>query len=132
MNREYIYKAKRANWRDLPEKEQWVEGYLMDENYINVPFNDYDVNGRFDEPIEIDPETVCEYTGRTDKNKRKIFEGDIFQSNDDGEGLQKYAVVWNTEFLEWSANLIEGCGGIFSLAEFYEMGVIGNVYDSLA
>ena len=73
MNREILFKAKRK------DNGEWVEGYLMDENYINVPFNDYDACGRFDDPIEIDPETICQYTGLTDKNGKKIWENDILR-----------------------------------------------------
>ncbi len=122
--REILFRAKRI------DNGEWVEGYLMDEDYINVPFNDYDVNGRFDEPIEIAPETVCQYTGLTDRNGKKIFEGDIFQAYD-GECLQKYAVIWNGDSLEWTADCVGDLVGMLSLAEFgaEEIDVIGNIFD---
>ena len=71
MNREILFKAKRK------DNGKWVEGYLMDENYINVPFNDDDACGRFDDPIEIDPATICQYTGLTDKNGNKMLFGKL-------------------------------------------------------
>lgn len=81
MNREILFKAKRKNWRELPKEEWWVDGYLMDEDYINVPFNDDEVGGRLDDPVEIDPETLCQYTGKNDKKGDKIFGHDVISIN---------------------------------------------------
>lgn len=85
MNREILCKAKCENWRELPKEKWWVEGYLMDENYINMPFNDNDACGRFDEPIKIDPKTICRCTGKNYINYEIAYEGDIFQSQVSGD-----------------------------------------------
>lgn len=116
MNSKYLYRAKRI------DNGEWVEGYLMDENYINAPFND-DVGGRFDEPIEIDPETVCKYIECLD-----VFENDIIVDEEDGE---IYTVEWSDEDLAFIAVEV-GTGGTEWLMEFSknEINVIGNIFDN--
>ena len=83
MNDRYLYRAKRTDNR------KWAEGFLMDDNYINTPFNDNDVGGRFDDPVEIDPSTICQCTGLKDKNGKLIWENDIVHNGN------YFVVKWN-------------------------------------
>jgi len=67
----------------------WVYGYLCNENYINSP----ELEGE----ILVDPETVCQYTGLTDKEGKKIFEGDIipYHFNKSLIGIVRYGEYSN-------------------------------------
>lgn len=81
---------------------------------------------------EVIPETVGQYTGLTDKNGRKIFEGDIIESHFDEifpDLATTLIVVWND--YGWFGRDMEG--NVDSLeqkwvSDFFE--IIGNIHDN--
>lgn len=80
--------------------------------------------------VAVDPETVGQYTGLTDKNGTKIFEGDIidflYRSGYDDYGIVQYDAD-ETEF-GFVYNLIyEGLGRHY---QSKDIEVIGNIYDN--
>lgn len=134
--------------REVLKNGDWIYGDLIWNN--GTPFIVHGVIEDTDEYISLEwwvpvaPETIGQYTGLTDKNCKKIFEGDVFKS--DYYNDRKFEVVFSDGAF---CGKIKGTG-MFPLGytnDYYRTGdddddfcyptdyvshveVIGNIYDN--
>lgn len=129
MNRENLFKAKRI------DNGEWVEGYYVycrKRHYILPVLNKaIGFDEREDKWIEIDIDTLCQHTGLTDKNDKKIWENDILRR--DGywdiriEFENGVFMVRNTDKVQYINRVVYTPISIFDI-KMYE--VIGNIFDN--
>ena len=130
MNREILFRAK--------EKETgiWVDGDLsrcvvVGETHIR----------RIEENLsttthKVDPETVCQYTGLTDKNGRKIFEGDIvkaiYKPRDKDLTIDDFIIKWDKYYCKFVGCYVgkENVYNPLLLGSQTYFEVIGNIFDN--
>lgn len=127
--REILFRGKRI------DNGEWVEGgyYVVPDGeggaIHRIAVSDCE---RFEyNDVVVDPSTISEFTGLTDKNGKKVFEGDIVKDN----------AVWHEEIpqIESHVNIVgveKGCWIIFHdkwwdflYTNASDVEVIGNIHD---
>lgn len=122
-------------FRGKDENDVWQHGFYCafnDESYrIYSGFAETDCGDYYPDWDEVNPETVGQYTGLTDKNGKKIFEGDIVRLVYNGNE-HIYQVVYDVTELDFKAtNGREEYGNNFQYPTCCEeVEVIGNIYDN--
>lgn len=127
--REILFRGKTIN------SEEWAEGnYLYDEfsetsvivPYINLAGNVTDFSEH--SAAAVITETVGQYTGLTDKNGNKIFEGDIVRLTFSEEVVGKIICDINYYFEVY----LFGKTTHKSLSDYspYDLEILGNIHDN--
>ena len=132
--REILFKAKRI------DNSEWVEGCYTECNgktFIGINISIYgDIFEVFCAPVikwfEVNPETLCRFTGLYDKNGKRIWENDILMAHLD----ESYPEDVTYETIEWGfagwvtheANSVDRQYLDEFDMEHFE--VVGNIFDN--
>lgn len=127
--REILFRAKRA------DDGAWEFGWFEKCSFGRWPLKcsiipSDDAEDGYYHHVMVSPETVGQFTGLTDKNGTKIFEGDIIAHHAQGDIIvNRGAVVWDARDGRWAYQLHTMQPG-FYMHNPEAVEIIGNIHDN--
>ena len=121
--REILFRGKRT------DNGEWIEGDLLQIKYYNKPIIERKIMPQtpVSSAYPVIPETVGQYTGLTDKNGVRIFEGDIVS-------LVKHdGLIYKVVYVPCRYELVNSKGVNCFVLDIYKsenIEVIGNIHDN--
>ena len=132
--REILFRGKRT------DNGEWIEGSLIiwQDGSCSIE------TGKLDTPmLSVIRDSICQFTGLTDKNDKKIWEGDIVRTQPFSDrpyskrakfkqhiGVVEHKIYPNY-ISEWFVSIDDYDGfGCCNWSAFYQCEVIGNIHDN--
>lgn len=115
---------------------KWEQGDLRHGGYVHNDSETYIMRSDYAlHNIPVDPKTVGQYTGLTDKNGKKIFEGDVVVCTQEinGNFVDKHIETGYVEMKHGAFGLHRKQGYYRPFKDWlenYEYEVIGNIHDN--
>ena len=103
--------------------------HIICDNLVIDDFNDKQFVDTIPITYSVDPETIGQYTGLTDMNGKKIFEGDLCLCNRNiSKRIDKrvFEIKFDTDY---GGFLGEGGALRIYPEDFYMCEIVGNIYD---
>lgn len=121
-----LFKGKRK------DNGEWIEGFYVclgnDLHYILTGKLDLTKHCVMFEKHAVIPETVGQYTGLTDKNGKKIFEGDVVNFKTTAYFFKNCRINYESQFARFCA--IDNKGYEYPMDKTFNNEIIGNVFDN--
>lgn len=117
-----LYKAKRK------DNGKWVYGFYIGD--IGDGCHEIcDINDITGHRVEVEPETVCECSGTTDKNEQLIYEGDMLKYTDSFDHTHIGFVVWSVGCFSLQSMISRNCPAIDIILAKFDIEIVGNIHD---